>query len=84
MNADFKMFARLFVDVRRAQYAVDALSGRQGHRADDGGAGAFCCLDNLIGRLIEQSVIVRLQANADSLNLGGSGSVCLLFCGTCH
>src|SRR5687767_9306202 len=71
VRADLELLARLLVGVRRAEHAVLVDLGRQRDRARDLGAGALRGLDDLAGRLVEQLVIVRLEADADPR--GGRG-----------
>src|SRR5215470_6490749 len=58
VDADLELLARLLVHVRRAKHGVDALLGRQWHRARGERAGAARRADDLPGRLVEQRVIV--------------------------
>src|SRR6185437_12935098 len=62
-----ELVARGLVLVRRAQ-DVEALDARgHGHRALHHGAGALGRLHDLEGRLVDQLVVERLQADADLL-----------------
>src|SRR5262245_46131221 len=65
VGADLELLARLLVDVRGPvdREALDA--GRQRDRPGHSAAGAAHGLDDLTHRLVEQSVIVSLQADAD-------------------
>src|ERR1051325_10587795 len=62
-----ELLARLLVDVRRAVDRESLDARRQRDRAGDPPAGTLHGLDDLLHGLVEQSVIVRLEANADLL-----------------
>src|SRR5690349_9323088 len=69
MRTNLELVARRLVDVRRAQY-VEALDpGRQRNRALDDGTRALRGIHDLERRLINQLVIVCLQADPNSLIL---------------
>jgi hypothetical protein len=69
VRAHLELVARGLVDVRRAQ-DVEALDARgQRHRATDYGAGALGGIHDLEGRLVDQFVVKRLQADANTLAL---------------
>jgi hypothetical protein len=53
VNTDLELFTRLFVHVWRSKHRVKRASRRQGDRAFDLRAGAFCRFDDLIRRTIE-------------------------------
>src|SRR5437867_9626848 len=65
VGADLELLARLLVDVRRAVHgeALDVGGKRDG--AGDPPARPAHGLDDLAHRLVEQPVVVRLQADAD-------------------
>src|SRR2546421_13031474 len=65
VGADLERLARLLVDVRRAVHgeALDVGGKRDG--AGDPPARPAYGVDDLAHRLVEQSVVVRLQADAD-------------------
>src|SRR5690606_30019234 len=65
VGANLELLARLLVDVRRPVHGEAFDTGRQRDRAGDASAGAAHGLDDLAHRLIEQPVVVRLQADAD-------------------
>src|SRR6185295_16760223 len=69
MRANFELVARSLVDVRRAQDVEPLDLGRQRDRALDDGARALRGFDDFLRRLVDQLVIERLQADADSLVL---------------
>src|SRR5262245_13131883 len=66
VGADLELLARLLVGVRRAQHAVLVDLGRQRDRACDLRAGALGGLHDLTRALVEQLVIVGLEADADT------------------
>lgn len=57
MCADFKLFARLLVDVGRAVDGELLDAGRQRDGSADRGAGALGCRDDLASRFIEDTVV---------------------------
>src|SRR5215470_6168993 len=65
VGADLELLARLLVHVRRTQHAVLVDLRRQRDRARDLGVGPLGGVDDLRGRLVEELVIVRLQADAN-------------------
>src|SRR5215831_14762318 len=67
VDPNLELLARLLVHVRRPEHRVDALLGRQGHGPRRERAGAPRGADDLARRLVEQRVVVRLQANPDTL-----------------
>src|SRR4029077_11039209 len=70
VGADLELVARGLVDVWRAQDVEALHPRRQRHRALDDRAGALGGVDDLERRLVDQLVVERLEADADSL-LGG-------------
>src|SRR5262249_55709303 len=66
MRPNFELFARFFVYVRRAQNRVAILQGRQWNRPGNCSAGTLCRVDNVARRLVEDTVIVGLQSDANS------------------
>src|SRR6202007_1587405 len=65
VRAHLKLLARFLVHVRRAQYRPPVDRRRQRNWPGDVRAGALGGLDNLARGLIENSVIVRLQTDAN-------------------
>src|SRR2546430_966333 len=65
VRADLELLARLLVDVRRAQHAVLVDLGGQRDGPRHLGARALGRVDDLAGRLVQQPVIVGLEADAD-------------------
>ncbi len=74
MGAALELLARLLVDVGSAEHRPPVDGGGQRERAPDVDAGALRRLDDLARRLVEELVVVRLQADAD-LVAGGHGVV---------
>src|ERR1700722_7462349 len=66
MRANFKLFPRLLVDVRRAQHRVAVLQRRQRNRSGHRGARALGRVDDITGRLVQYAMVVRLEPNADA------------------
>src|SRR5271169_6881915 len=64
MSSYFKMLARFFIDVRRAVDGEALYPGRQRNRTGHPAAGAPDGIHDFAHRLIEQAVVVRLQAYA--------------------
>src|SRR5208282_1532071 len=64
MSTNFKMLARLFVHVRRAVDGEALYAGRQRNRTGHAAAGAPDGVHDFANRLIEQAVVVRLEAYA--------------------
>src|SRR5271167_2358863 len=64
MSSYFKMLARFFVDVRRAVDGEALYPGRQRNRTGHAAAGAPDGIHDFANRLVEQAVVVRLQAYA--------------------
>ena len=67
VGADLELLPAVLVDERRTQDGELLDPRRQRHRADDVGAGALRRLDDLGRRLIEQPVVVGLEADPDPL-----------------
>src|SRR5919197_5111660 len=67
VRAHLEVLARVLVDERTADHAVDVLLGRQGHRAGDGRAGALGRLDDRLGRTVELRMVVALETDPDLL-----------------
>ena len=63
----FEMLAALLVDVRRAQHANPIDLGRQRNGAADERAGALGRIDDALGGLIEDRVIVGFQPDTNFL-----------------
>ena len=69
MGADFELIAGRLVDVRGAK-DVEALdAGGKGDRTTDHGAGALGGVDDFESRLVDQLVVIRLEADANALRL---------------
>src|SRR5262245_46450269 len=66
VRADLELVARSLVDMRRAQQVEALAAGRQRHRAAHHGTRALGRVDDLERRLVDQPVVVRLEADADS------------------
>src|SRR5579862_1994711 len=67
MRADFELFARFLIDVRRAQDREFLDPGRQRNRPAHSCAGPLRGVDDLARRLIEHAMIVSPKADADIL-----------------
>src|SRR5206468_6870268 len=67
VRPDLELLTRLLVDVRRTENRELVDLGGKRDRASHGGPGPLGGVDDLAGRLVQQAVIVGLQANA---NLG--------------
>ena len=67
MRPDLKLFPAFLVDVRRAQHRHAPNVGRQRDRTPYFGTGTLGCVDDLVRRLIEDTMIERLQPDADVL-----------------
>ena len=65
VRTDLELFARFLVDVRRAVHREALDTRRQRNRARDAAAGAADRLNDFTHRLIEQSMIVGFQSDAD-------------------
>src|SRR5229473_4805393 len=64
MSTNLKMLARLLVDMRRAINRKSFDPGRERNRTGDAAAGAPDSIHDFSHRLIEQAVVVRLEAYA--------------------
>ena len=67
VNPHFEVLAGVLVLVRAPDHCVTVLLRGERHRALDLGLGAQDRLDDLLGRLIENLVVIRLQADPDFL-----------------
>src|SRR5439155_23134062 len=67
VRAHLEVLARVLVLERAADHAVDVLLGGQGHRADDGRAGALSRLHDLGRGAIHLLVVVAPKTDADLL-----------------
>ena len=67
MGAALELLAGILVLVYRAQDGDDLLLGRQRDRAGNLRAVALSGFDDLLGALVDQLVVIRLQADADLL-----------------
>src|SRR5687767_12003689 len=72
VRPDLKLLPAVLVDERASNDGVLLDTGRQRHRPGDVGAGALRGLHDLLGRLVEQLVVVRLEPDANAL-LGHGG-----------
>ena len=70
VDAHLEVLAAVLVDVRRADDRVLADLGRQRHRAAHLRLRAQDRLDDLLRRLVDDLVVIRLQADADLLTCG--------------
>jgi hypothetical protein len=64
MRADFEMFVRVFVDECRPPDSKPFDPSWQGNRTYYPGPGALCRLNDSLGRLVQDSVIVGFEADA--------------------
>jgi hypothetical protein len=71
MSANFELLARFLVNVRRAQHREFLDLSRQRDRTAYSRASALRRVDDLTRRLIQHSVIVRAQSNANILIVNG-------------
>lgn len=67
VGRDFELFAALLVDEGTAVYGNDTLARGEGNRSADDGSGSLDALHNLVGRFLDESVVVRLQFDSDFL-----------------
>src|ERR1017187_2976818 len=70
VRPDFKLLARLLIHVRRAQNSCDTAGSRQRNRTGDCCAGPFRGVHDFRRRLIQHTVIVCFQTDANSLSKG--------------
>ena len=66
-SAELELLASLLVYEGRAVYRINLLVRRERHRTADHCIGALYGLDNLLGRLIHQIVVERLQFDSNFL-----------------
>ena len=71
MYAHLELLAGLFVNVDRAVHGVLADPRRQQHGARYKGAGPLGRVDDLGGGLVDEPVVVGVQADPDALLTGG-------------
>src|ERR1700722_377453 len=69
MGADLELLAALLVDMRTSQHREFLDPGRQRNRTPNAGAGALRGRDDLAGRLVEYTMVERLEAYADALSI---------------
>src|SRR5579863_6440981 len=67
VSADFKLFTRLLVHMRRTQHAILVLHRGQRNRARDLRASAPGGFDDLTRGLVQDAVVIRLKPDANSL-----------------
>ena len=67
MRADFKVLVAVFVDESRAAYCKPFFLGWQGYGANNMGTGTLGGFDNPLGRLVEDTMVISLKADADLL-----------------
>ena len=67
IRAQFELLAAFLIDESGAIDCENALMGRQGNWTADDGACRFHCLYDLLGRLVDEIVIVRFQFDSDFL-----------------
>lgn len=65
MDLHFESFAAGFVDVWRLHNGESAALSRQRHRTRDGGAGANRGVNDLFGALVDNTVVVGLEADTN-------------------
>ncbi len=63
VRPDFELLPRLLINMRRTKHGESTDLGRQRNRSRDPGARSLGCVHDLLHRLIEDPVIVRLQSN---------------------
>lgn len=68
VRANFKLFARIFVNECAANDREFFDFSRQRYGANDGGAGTFCRFHNLFYRLVKHAVVVTFKPNANFLS----------------
>ena len=78
MYAHLELLARLLVHVNRAVHGVLADPRREQHGARYEGAGPLGRVDDLGGGLVDEPVVVGVQADPDALLTGGF-YVCFIF-----
>ncbi len=67
MSSNFKVLVRILVYKSRAAYCKPFFLGWQGYRTYYLGAGALGGLDNTLGGLVENTMVVSLKAYTDLL-----------------
>jgi len=63
---EFELFAALLVDKGRAVDCEDTLVGRQGNGTADDRSNRLHCLYDFLGRLIDETVVVRFKFDTDN------------------
>ena len=64
MRAQLVLITRILVGVRGDQQRETLHLGRQWHRTAHGGAGAARSFDDLAGRVVDQTMVEGLEADA--------------------
>src|SRR6476660_1605306 len=77
VRADLELLARFLVDVRRAQHGPLVLRRRQRDRPREPRPGALRGVDDLGRRLVEDAVVVRLEADSDLVAERAAGHICI-------
>ena len=72
VGAGLEVLAGVLVNVRRAEDAVDAALGGEGHRAGDGSLGRGGRLDDLVARSLHVVNLEGLEPDADLRRSHGS------------
>src|SRR5688500_8590715 len=67
VRPDLELLPAVLVDERASNDGVLLYPGRQRYRTGDVGAGPLRGLHDLLGRLVEQLVVVRLEPDPDAL-----------------
>src|SRR5690606_3861096 len=67
VGARLELLAALLVHVRSAEYGEDLLVGRKRDGPADDGAGGLHRADDLLGALVDQRVVVRLELDPNLL-----------------
>lgn len=70
VGENFEVLTGVFVSVGTDRHHDGFLLGRQRHRANHGGSGSKCSPDDLVGSLINDSMVKGLELDADAW-LGG-------------
>src|SRR5579883_561587 len=68
VRTHFELLTRVFIDERPAQHGELLNARGQRHGAGHGGAGALGGLHDLLGRLVEDAVVERFEADANRLS----------------
>ena len=66
MHPHLKLFTALFVDVRAFYDRKGTAACRQWNRTGQAGAGAQCGVDDLLGSLVNDFVVIGLKADANA------------------